>query len=97
MAQHLVRMHPERLSGEVFLACTTGRRLKGRLRTRLRDYCIFFDWPGNTLGFPQVNKEIAFTGAAAPMTQSWISGKRRMNASCFDIVLTEQAFYGQSC
>uniref|UniRef100_A0A8C6W0Z1 Reverse transcriptase domain-containing protein n=1 Tax=Nothobranchius furzeri TaxID=105023 RepID=A0A8C6W0Z1_NOTFU len=35
---HLVRMPPGRLPGEVFRALPTGRRLKGRPRTRWRDY-----------------------------------------------------------
>uniref|UniRef100_A0A8C6NQZ4 Reverse transcriptase domain-containing protein n=1 Tax=Nothobranchius furzeri TaxID=105023 RepID=A0A8C6NQZ4_NOTFU len=35
---HLVRMPPGRLPGEVFRACPTRRRPKGRPRTRWRDY-----------------------------------------------------------
>ncbi|KAK3518183.1 hypothetical protein QTP70_033879 [Hemibagrus guttatus] len=35
---HLFRMPPGRLSGEVFQACPTGKRPRGRPRTRLRDY-----------------------------------------------------------
>ena len=35
---HLVRMPPGRLPGEVFRAHPTGRRPRGRPRTRWRDY-----------------------------------------------------------
>ncbi|KAK3508670.1 hypothetical protein QTP70_003319 [Hemibagrus guttatus] len=35
---HLFRMPPGRLPGEVFRACPTGKRLRGRPRTRWRDY-----------------------------------------------------------
>ncbi|KAK0149506.1 X-ray repair cross-complementing protein 5 [Merluccius polli] len=37
---HLVRMPPGRLPGEVFRARPTGRRPRGRPRTRWRDYCL---------------------------------------------------------
>ncbi|KAK0132083.1 hypothetical protein N1851_024332 [Merluccius polli] len=36
--RHLVRMPPGRLPGEVFRARPTGRRPRGRPRTRWRDY-----------------------------------------------------------
>ena len=41
---HLVRMPPGRLPGEVFWACPTGRRPRGRPRTRWRDYISRLAW-----------------------------------------------------
>ena len=41
---HLVRMLPGRLPGEVFRACPTGRRPRGRPRTRWRDYISQLAW-----------------------------------------------------
>ena len=41
---HLVRMPPGRLPGEVFRACPTGRRPRGRPRTRWRDYVSQLAW-----------------------------------------------------
>ncbi|KAK0151875.1 putative uncharacterized transposon-derived protein F52C9.6 [Merluccius polli] len=48
---HLVRMPPGRLPGEVFRACPTGRRPRGRPRTRWRDYVSRLAW--ERLGIPQ--------------------------------------------
>ncbi|PWA16014.1 hypothetical protein CCH79_00019358 [Gambusia affinis] len=47
---HLVRMPPGRLSGEVFWARPTGRRPRGRPRTRWRDYVSRLAW--ERLGIP---------------------------------------------
>uniref|UniRef100_A0A3B3BLN8 Reverse transcriptase domain-containing protein n=2 Tax=Oryzias melastigma TaxID=30732 RepID=A0A3B3BLN8_ORYME len=47
---HLVRMPPGRLPGEVFRACPTGRRPRGRPRTRWRDYVSRLAW--ERLGVP---------------------------------------------
>nr|XP_054599772.1 uncharacterized protein LOC129164266 [Nothobranchius furzeri] len=47
---HLVRMPPGRLPGEVFRAGPTGRRPKGRPRTRWRDYA--FHLARERLGIP---------------------------------------------
>ena len=47
---HLVRMAPGRLPGEVFRARRTGRRTRGRPRTRWRDYV---SWALERLGIPQ--------------------------------------------
>ena len=47
---HLVRMPPGRLPGEVFRACPTGRRPRGRPRTLLRDYVSRLAW--ERLGVP---------------------------------------------
>ena len=41
---HLVRMPPGRLPGEVFRARPTGRRPRGRPRTRWRDYVSWLAW-----------------------------------------------------
>ena len=41
---HLARMPPGRLPGEVFRACPTGRRPRGRPRTRWRDYISRLAW-----------------------------------------------------
>ncbi|KAK7944758.1 hypothetical protein WMY93_000486 [Mugilogobius chulae] len=41
---HLYRMPPGRLPGEVFRACPTGRRPRGRPRTRWRDYVSRLSW-----------------------------------------------------
>ncbi|KAL3045558.1 hypothetical protein OYC64_013764 [Pagothenia borchgrevinki] len=48
---HLVRMPPGRLSREVFQARPAGRRLRGRPRTRWRDYISSLAW--ERLGIPQ--------------------------------------------
>ncbi|XP_077422693.1 uncharacterized protein LOC144052475 [Vanacampus margaritifer] len=50
MPGHLVRMPPGRLPGEVFRACPTGRRPRGRPRTRWRDYVSRLSW--ERLGVP---------------------------------------------
>ncbi|KAK3506058.1 hypothetical protein QTP70_002984 [Hemibagrus guttatus] len=47
---HLFRMPPGRLPGEVFRACPTGKRPRGRPRTRWRDYVIRLAW--ERLGVP---------------------------------------------
>ncbi|KAI3359480.1 hypothetical protein L3Q82_013884 [Scortum barcoo] len=49
---HLFRMPPGRLPREVFQACPTGRRPRGRPRTRWRDYVSRLAWPGNASGPP---------------------------------------------
>ena len=41
---HLYRMPPGRLPREVFLACPTGRRPRGRPRTRWSDYVTRLAW-----------------------------------------------------
>ncbi|KAG1932899.1 hypothetical protein F2P79_020886 [Pimephales promelas] len=48
---HLFRMPPGRLPGEVFRARPTGRRPRGRPRTRWRDYVSRLAW--ECLGIPQ--------------------------------------------
>ncbi|KAK0145331.1 putative uncharacterized transposon-derived protein F52C9.6 [Merluccius polli] len=48
---HLFRMPPGRLPGEVFRAGSTGRRPRGRPRTRWRDYVSRLAW--EHLGIPQ--------------------------------------------
>ena len=47
---HLIRMPPGRLPGEVFRARPTGRRPRGRPRTRWRDYVSRLAW--ERLGIP---------------------------------------------
>ncbi|KAI3364012.1 hypothetical protein L3Q82_001226 [Scortum barcoo] len=47
---HLFRMPPGRLPREVFQACPTGRRPRGRPRTRWRDYVSRLAW--ERLGIP---------------------------------------------
>ncbi|CAM4608815.1 unnamed protein product [Leuciscus chuanchicus] len=47
---HLFRMPPGRLPGKVFRAHPTGRRPRGRTRTRWRDYVSRLDW--ESLGVP---------------------------------------------
>ncbi|KAK3548428.1 hypothetical protein QTP70_012986 [Hemibagrus guttatus] len=47
---HLFRMPPGRLPGEVFRACPTGKRPRGRPRTRWRDYVFRLVW--ERLGVP---------------------------------------------
>ncbi|KAK3528856.1 hypothetical protein QTP70_011737 [Hemibagrus guttatus] len=41
---HLFRMPPGRLPGEVFRACPTGKRPRGRPRTHWRDYVSWLAW-----------------------------------------------------
>ena len=48
---HLIRMPPGHLPGEVFRARPTGRRPRGRPRTRWRDYVSRLAW--ERLGIPQ--------------------------------------------
>ncbi|MEJ4846145.1 hypothetical protein SKA08_15585, partial [Enterococcus faecium] len=52
---HLTRMPPGRLLGEVFRACPTGRRPRGRPRTRWRDYISRLAW--ERLGVPPAKLE----------------------------------------
>ncbi|KAK3556755.1 hypothetical protein QTP70_016699 [Hemibagrus guttatus] len=47
---HLFRMPPGRLPEEVFRACPTGKRLRGRPRTCWRDYVFWLAW--ERLGVP---------------------------------------------
>ncbi|KAK3519754.1 hypothetical protein QTP70_003889 [Hemibagrus guttatus] len=47
---HLFQMPPGRLPGEVFQACSTGKRPRGRPRTRWRDYVSRLTW--ERLGIP---------------------------------------------
>ncbi|XP_061663464.1 mitogen-activated protein kinase 11 isoform X2 [Syngnathoides biaculeatus] len=47
---HLIRMPPGRLPGEVFHECPTGKRPRGRPRTRWRDYVSRLAW--ECLGIP---------------------------------------------
>ncbi|KAK3517672.1 hypothetical protein QTP70_015319 [Hemibagrus guttatus] len=47
---HLFRMPPGHLPGEVFRACPTGKRPRGRPRTRWRDYVFQLAW--ERLGVP---------------------------------------------
>ncbi|KAK3551056.1 hypothetical protein QTP70_011498 [Hemibagrus guttatus] len=47
---HLFRMPPRRLPGEVFWACPTGKRPRGRPRTRWRNYVFRLAW--ECLGVP---------------------------------------------
>ncbi|KAK3513978.1 hypothetical protein QTP70_000706 [Hemibagrus guttatus] len=47
---HLFRMPPRRLPGEVFRACPTGKRPRGRPRTHWRDYVSRLAW--ERLGVP---------------------------------------------
>ena len=49
--RHLVRMPPGRVPQEVFQARPAGRRLRGRPRTRWRDYISTLAW--EHLGIPQ--------------------------------------------
>jgi len=59
--RQLVRMPPRRLLGEVFRACPTGRRPRGRPRTRWRDYVSWLAW--EHLGVPPKElEEVAGTG-----------------------------------
>uniref|UniRef100_A0A8C9VLN8 Reverse transcriptase domain-containing protein n=1 Tax=Scleropages formosus TaxID=113540 RepID=A0A8C9VLN8_SCLFO len=50
---HLFRMPPGRLPGEVFRACPTGRRPRGRPRTRWRDYVSRLAWERTPWGSPR--------------------------------------------
>ena len=52
---HLTRMPPGRLPLEVFRARPTGKRPRGRPRTRWRDYISLLAWEG--LGIPQEELE----------------------------------------
>ncbi|XP_056625668.1 uncharacterized protein LOC130437983 [Triplophysa dalaica] len=52
---HLFRMPPGRLPGKVFRAFPTGRRPRGRPRTRWRDYVSRLAW--ERLGVPPVELE----------------------------------------
>ncbi|KAK3522749.1 hypothetical protein QTP86_032027, partial [Hemibagrus guttatus] len=55
---HLFRMPPGCLPGEVFRACPTGKRPRGRPRTRWRDYVFRLAW--ECLGVPPEElKEVA--------------------------------------
>ena len=66
--EHLVRMPPGSLPGEVFRSCPTGRRPLGRPRTRWRDYVSLLAWEG--LGIP-------------PEELDKVTGERKVWASLF--------------
>ncbi|KAK3566125.1 hypothetical protein QTP86_026019 [Hemibagrus guttatus] len=56
---HLFRMPPGYLLGEVFRACPTGKKLRGRPRTRWRDYVSWLTW--ERLGIPPEELEEVIT------------------------------------
>ncbi|KAK3544083.1 hypothetical protein QTP86_001214 [Hemibagrus guttatus] len=68
---HLFRMPPVRLPGEVFRACPTGKRPRGRPRTRWRDYVSRLAW--ERLGVP-------------PEELEEVSGEREVWASLFRLL-----------
>ncbi|GAA6085164.1 receptor-type tyrosine-protein phosphatase F-like, partial [Tachysurus ichikawai] len=68
---HLFRMPPGRLPGEVFRACPTGRRPRGRPRTRWRDYVSRLAW--ERLGIP-------------PEELEEVSGEREVWASLLSLL-----------
>ncbi|KAI3376205.1 hypothetical protein L3Q82_016713, partial [Scortum barcoo] len=61
---HLFRMPPGRLPREVFQACPTGRRPRGRPRTRWRDYVSRLAW--ERLGIPP--EELEEVSGKYPLT-----------------------------
>ena len=72
--RHLVRMSPGCLPGEVFRARPTGRRPRGRPRTRWRDYVSRLAWerlggpPGRAGGSGRGQGRLGFSvKAAAPL------------------------------
>ncbi|KAK3547092.1 hypothetical protein QTP86_011400 [Hemibagrus guttatus] len=69
---HLFRMPPGRLPGEVFRACPTGKRPRGRPRTRWRDYVSRLAW--ERLGVP-------------PEELEEVSGEREVWASLLRLLL----------
>ncbi|XP_042604086.1 uncharacterized protein LOC122141275 [Cyprinus carpio] len=80
---HLFRMPPGRLPGEVFRARPTGRRPRGRPRTRWRDFVSRLAW--ERLGIPpeeleEVSRErevwASLLKTAAPETPTQISRRR---------------------
>ncbi|KAI3353763.1 hypothetical protein L3Q82_004842 [Scortum barcoo] len=67
---HLFRMPPGRLPREVFQACPTGRRPRGRPRTRWRNYVSRLAW--ERLGVPpeeleEVSGNLRFTVCGSPI------------------------------
>ncbi|KAI3353065.1 hypothetical protein L3Q82_019630 [Scortum barcoo] len=56
---HLFRMPPGRLPREVFQACPTGRRPRGRPRTRWRNYVSRLAGLGNASGPPEELEEVS--------------------------------------
>ncbi|KAK3569761.1 hypothetical protein QTP86_004186 [Hemibagrus guttatus] len=64
---YLFRMPPGRLPGEVFRACPTGKRPRGRPRTRWRDYVFRLAW--ERLGVPPEELE----EVAREREESWNS------------------------
>ncbi|PWA21171.1 hypothetical protein CCH79_00009483 [Gambusia affinis] len=74
---HLVRMPPGRLPGEVFRARPTGRRPRGRPRTRWRDDVSRLAW--ERLGIPPEELVEVASEAATPATRPRISGRRWMD------------------
>ncbi|KAK3517712.1 hypothetical protein QTP70_016085 [Hemibagrus guttatus] len=80
---HLFRMPPGRLSGEVFRACPTRKRPRGRHRTHWRDYVLRLAW--ERLGVPlEVLKEVtrerevwaSLLRLLPPSTRLQISGRQ---------------------
>lgn len=87
------RWFPGSLPGEVFWLRPTGRRPRGRSRTRCRDDLLA------GLGTPPekleevAGKRKAFAETAAPMTQTWISGRKWMDKWMFSGFYTPTRCY----
>ncbi|KAK3533963.1 hypothetical protein QTP70_034997 [Hemibagrus guttatus] len=74
---HLFRMPPGRLPGEVFRACPTGKRPRGRPRTRWRDYVSRLAWerlrvPPEELEEVSGEREVL----RVKVTSTWMAGPK---------------------
>ncbi|KAK3534060.1 hypothetical protein QTP86_001191 [Hemibagrus guttatus] len=74
---HLFRMPPGRLPGEVFRACPTWKRPRGRPRTRWRDYVFRLAW--ECLGVPpeeleEVTGEREILLKPDSLSRVWVAG-----------------------
>ncbi|KAK3509084.1 hypothetical protein QTP70_020296 [Hemibagrus guttatus] len=87
---HMFRMPPGRLPGEVFPSCPTGKRPRGRPRTRWRDYVSRLAW--ERLGLPPQELEEVSGGREVwasllrllpprPGPELWTTGQQSSSSS----------------
>ncbi|TWW77410.1 Cytoplasmic dynein 2 heavy chain 1 [Takifugu flavidus] len=96
---HLARMPSGRLPLEVFQTCPTGRRPRGRPRTRWRDYISHLAW--ERLGVPpeelmKVAGERAVWAAPATQTQISVSAEKRVERRFNSIHFTDDENFSKS-
>ncbi|KAK3527587.1 hypothetical protein QTP86_026892, partial [Hemibagrus guttatus] len=82
---HLFRMPPGCLPGEVFRACPTGKRPRGRPRTRWRDYVFRLAW--ERLGVPpeELEEVARESEVCSPHVQQECEGFNYLHGVCVEL------------